>query len=246
MGLTFVPLGVGDAFTALHYSSSLAVEAEGALLLLDCPHPIQKMLREASQRSGRPLTPDRISAVALTHLHADHSSGLEGLGYFFYFSLKKRLRILAHPTVSSRLWERLGAGMECLQAGEGEPVRMRLEDYFELVPLREDAPTREGPFELECRRTIHPVPTTAFRLRAAGRCLGVSADTAFDPGLVEWLSAADLFVHETGPGVHTSYEKLLSLPEPIRRKIRLGHYPDSFEAEKSQIPPLEEGRIYRV
>ncbi len=81
MSLSFLTLGVGDAFSALRYSSCLAVEAEGQVLLIDCPHPIRKMMREASESSGVPLDADRVAGVALTHLHADHSSGLEGLGY---------------------------------------------------------------------------------------------------------------------------------------------------------------------
>ena len=47
-----IPLGVGDAFTALHYSTSVALECDGVWLLIDCPHPIQKMIREGALASG--------------------------------------------------------------------------------------------------------------------------------------------------------------------------------------------------
>ena len=53
-----------------------------------------------------------------------------------------------------------------------------------------------GPFLVECRRTIHSVPTFAFRITAGDRVLGYSADTAYDPTLIEWLADADLIVHE--------------------------------------------------
>src|SRR5688572_4851621 len=111
--MKILPLGVGDAFSALRYSSCLAVEAGGEWLLIDCPHPIQKMMREASSKAGVALTPAEVSGVALTHLHADHASGLEGLGYYSYFYLRKKLPLLVHPAVSERLWEgHLAAGME--------------------------------------------------------------------------------------------------------------------------------------
>ena len=115
MAMSFIPVGVGDAFSALHYSSSVAVESGGRWLLVDCPHPIRKVLREASRRSGVELHAGSIEAVVLTHLHADHCSGLEGLGYFARFVLGRRPLLAAHPSVLARLWDgRLAAGMDSL------------------------------------------------------------------------------------------------------------------------------------
>ena len=54
------------------------VESGGVWLLVDCPHPIRKMMREAK---GTSIDVGDISALCLTHLHADHSSGVEGFGY---------------------------------------------------------------------------------------------------------------------------------------------------------------------
>lgn len=236
-GLRVLVLGVGDAFSARHYSTCLALEAEERWLLVDCPHPIRKMMREASLRSGVALDLDRIEAVALTHLHADHASGLEGLGFFSHFVLGRRAQVAAHPAVARRLWDgHLAAGMEQLQ---GE--RRGLEDYFELVALDESRAIRIGPFAVECRPTRHHVPTTAFRIRAGGRCLGYSADTGFDPGLIEWLAEADLVVHETGLGIHTPAERLAALAPDLRRKMRLAHYPDHLELDRAGIEPLTEG-----
>lgn len=246
--MRFLPLGVGDAFTALYYSSCMAVEAEGQWLLIDCPHPIQKMLREASLTAGIELRPDQLAGVVLTHLHADHASGLEGLAYFTYFYLQKRLPLLVHPTVAARLWEgHLAAGMEqILPAVGAEFIEKRFEDFFEVVPLSEEGPAQFGPFSIESRFTIHHIPTTAVRIRAGGRVLGHSADTAFDPSLIEWLDQADTIVHETNYGVHTPYEKLAALPERLRAKMRLTHYPDAFDPSESVIEALHQGRLYPV
>ncbi|MHB8877124.1 MAG: MBL fold metallo-hydrolase [Myxococcaceae bacterium] len=247
-GFTFLPLGVGDAFSARHYSSCVALEAEGSTLLVDCPHPIQKMLREASVAAGEELTVERISGVALTHLHADHCSGIEDLGFFFHYVLGRKLTLLAHPAVVERLWSgHLAAGMELVATGPGQPfTRRKFSDFFELVELSEQSAVRYGPFSIECRRTLHHVPTTALRVTAAGRCLGHSADTEFDPSLLAWLSRADLFLHETGPGTHSHYEDLAALPPSDRAKMRLTHYSDPFDPAKSIIEALREGRRYRV
>lgn len=238
--MRFVPIGVGDAFTALHYTQSIVVEAEGVRLLVDCPHPIRKMLREADLDIGD------LHAVAVTHLHADHSSGLEGFGYFSYFALKRKAHLVMHPAVSARLWSgHLAAGMEHLMHAAGEtPREHTFDDYFDLVALDEQKPVLVGPFSIECRRTIHHIPTTALRITAGGRTLGISADTAFDPALIEWLSAADLMIHETNFGVHTPYEKLAALPAQLRSKMRLIHYPDGFQARDIEL--LIQGRQYPV
>lgn len=243
--LSFVPLGVGDAFSALFYSSCLLVEHEGRRLLVDCPHPIRKMLREATE--GRVDIGD-IDGVLLTHLHADHCSGLEGFGYFARFVLGRKARLWAHPSVIERLWDgHLAAGMEALlPVGEAEAQHMHLVDYFEVEPLDFERSVTIGPFSVRARPTIHHVPTTAFRIAAGGRELGYSADTSFDPALVAWLSEADLVVHETNYGIHTPYAKLAELPAETRQKMRLVHYPDDFDRGASVIDPLRQGERYFV
>jgi ribonuclease BN (tRNA processing enzyme) len=249
-----IPLGVGDAFTALHYISCLALGVDDDWLLIDCPHPVRKMLREATIAAGlpRPLDLDRIHAAAVTHLHADHCCGLEDFGYFSSFALGRPAKLLMHPEAAARAWDGLlAAGMELVQATSGvSPVKMQLDDYFELIDLNNSQPVECGPFSIECRRTIHAVPTYALRITAGGRVLGLSADSAYDPGLIEWLSAADLIVHEattmTHSASHTPYVKLAALPEALRSRMRLTHLPDDFDADASVIEPLREGRVYEV
>lgn len=247
-----IPLGVGDAFTARHYTTSLALGVDDSWLVIDCPHPIRKMIHEASHAAGLPFDLDRVEAVALSHLHADHCSGLEDFGYYSYFALGRRARLAMHPVVSAKLWDGLlAAGMAEVQLDpQGPTLRKRLDDYFDLTPLDDAGPVEVGPFAVECRRTIHSVPTTAFRIRAGDRTLAFSADTAFDPDLIDWLDAADLIVHEatTLPAsqVHTPYDKLAALPAPLRRKMRLIHYPDDFDLAASLIEPLRQGRTYTV
>lgn len=247
-GLSMLPLGVGDAFSARWYSSCLAVTAAGRWLLIDCPHPIRKMMREAASAAEVELDVDRVDAVALTHLHADHCSGLEGFGYFSHFALRRRARVLTHPAVAERLWSgHLAAGMEQLMsAPHAAPEPRSLGDYFELSSLWEDDTFELGPFRISCRRTIHHVPTIALRVEAGGRTLGYSADTAFDEGLVAWLADADLVVHETNYGVHTPYARLAALPAELRARMRLVHYPDDFDLDGSVIEPLRQGRLYAV
>lgn len=249
MSMQILPLGVGDAFTAKYYSVATAVQAEGQWLLIDCPHPIRKMMAEACATAGVSLDVPDLSGLILTHLHGDHVSGLEGLAFFNHFVCRRPLSLLAHPEVAGPLWSgHLAASMTCLiGAHDHEPMPPKgFADYFEHTPLHEETAAHFGPFFIECRRTIHHIPTFAVRITAGGRCLGLSADTAFDPGLIEWLSKADLIVHETNYGAHTPYEKLAALPETVRSKMRLHHYPDDFDVEGSVIECLRQGEMLNV
>jgi len=247
-----IPLGVGEAFTARHYTTCLALGADDDWILIDCPHPVRKMLHEGSTAAGIPLDLDRISAVAVSHLHADHCCGLEDFGYYSFFALGRPARLLMHPDVSARVWSGLlAAGMEFSQKEAGAPpVRNQFSNYFELTDLDDARPVSFGPFSIECRRTIHGVPTTAFRITTGGRSLGVSADTAFDPTLIDWLAPCDLIVHEATSlvhtGVHTPYEKLAALSAELRARMRLTHLPDDFDAASSVIEVLRQGRCYTL
>ncbi len=248
-GLRLLALGVGDAFSTRYYSSCVAVESAGQWLLLDCPHPLRKILHEAAQASGVTLDLDRIAGVALTHLHGDHSSGLEGAGFYGRFILGRRLALVAHPDVLAHVWDGHLAGSMAwsFRPEGGPPDRHRLEDYFDVYPLPEGSSVEVGPFRIECRPTTHSIPATGFRITAAGRCLGYSGDTAFNPALIDWLASADLIVHETNPGyMHTPYETLLRLPAEVRARLRLIHYPDHFDVASSGIEPLRQGQLYEV
>ena len=248
-----IPLGVGNAFSAKHYTTSFALGVGDDWILIDCPHPIRKMLHEGSTRAGLPLDLDRIHGVVLSHLHADHSSGLEDYSFYSSYIAKRKARLAVHPEVMAKLWSGvLSGGMSEVRACPGVPAATRkLDDFFDVTALDLARPVEFGPFAIECRFTIHSVPTTAFRIKAAGRTLGFSADTAFDSTLIDWLAPADLIIHEVtshseAATVHTHFESLRDLPANLRAKIRLTHYSDDFDHQVGGIEPLVEGRIYAV
>ncbi len=214
-GFEVFVLGVGDAFTARHHTSALVLVCDGFHLAIDCPDRYREALAAAGARSGRGVGIEAIDHLLLTHVHGDHMNGLEGLAFFKHFAEQKRLRLALTPEVQEVLWDaRLRASMGSIF--DGAQMREKvLCDYFEILPLRWDEENIIGPFHIRLRRTIHHVPTCALRVRAADRTFGYSSDTAFDPGLIEFLSSADLIVHETNFGpAHSAYERLAELPEP--------------------------------
>jgi ribonuclease BN (tRNA processing enzyme) len=248
-GLRLISLGVGDAFSALHYSSCFLLEAEGRRLLIDCPHPIRKVFREGTLAAGELIDVDGIDGLVLTHLHGDHASGVEGLAFYYRFVLGRKLPVITHPDVEAKLWgQYLSGSMEWSRQADGLPPAQRQQsDFIDWIPIVETQTLRHGPFTLECRPTIHNIPTIALRIGAAGRTLGYSADTIFDPALIDWLASADAIVHEASGGfMHTPYESLLALPKQTRAKMRIVHYPDTFDVAKSQIEALRQGRLYQL
>ena len=75
----------------------------------------------------------------------------------------------------------------------------------------------------------------------------ISADTAYDPTLIEWLSRADRIVHEANGGFpHTPYHQLAELPTALREKMLVVHYPDGFDPPGREIELLRQGQNYWV
>lgn len=237
-------IGVGDAFTAHHHPTALLLEYDGFRLAIDCPDSYREALRNATSKAGREVPLQDIDHVLITHVHGDHMNGLEGVAFFKRFAESKRLRLVASQEVRDVIWdERLKAPMGVLWDGTTFSD-MTFDSYFDFTPLSWSEQTAIGPFSIRARQTKHHVPTSALFIEAGGRTLGYSADTGFDPELIEFLEPADLIIHETNFGpAHTPYEKLAALPQKLREKMRLIHYADSFDTKSSNITPLREGEL---
>lgn len=238
-GFSVLVLGVGDAFSEFHNPSALLLMYDGFCLGIDCPDMYRKILRQAGKPTGTYVPLERIDHFLITHIHGDHVNGLEGIVFYKHFFEKKRVKLIASAQVLSTIWQkRLEGGMNTLFDGI-RFVNMSFGDYFDIIPL--------GPFKIHTYPTRHHITTSAILVEAGGRKLGYSSDTTFDPKLISFLNEADLIIHETNVGpAHTPYASLLQLPEEIRKKMRLIHYPDAFRVATSKISPLCEGELLHV
>ncbi len=261
-------LGVGDYFTEIHNHTSFVINASGSFTLVDCPDGLPKVLHEANQVADMGVRVEKVDHIILTHLHGDHSNGLEGLAFFkrfvqrggkpFIYSIREVLR---------DLWpQKLKAAMKQLYLGPSgkigslsvrelmrQSARMRLEDYFTPVPLEFDQVNLVNNLSVEIRYVKHHLPTFGLKVTFGGKALGYSGDTYFDPTLIAFLQDCDMIIHEcdmwqTTPhrGIHTDYNQLLRLPESVKQKMFLIHYADTASEHGSDLKLLREGHVYDI
>lgn len=243
-------IGVGDAFTRRHFGSSAIIRTQRGLVLIDCPDPIHRAVHEAASTAGWLVDAVDIDDVIVTHLHGDHSNGLESLGFARTIRRRTdpsldRLRVHTSPPVSHRLWQKLAPAMD----GSLSPDRVAtLDDYFDLRALETGQQNCSvAGLSIRCRFTRHPIPTIGLLVSDGRTTLGWSGDTAFEQAHVDWLSEADVIVHESNAGpAHTPIELLNALPESLRRKMRLIHLADDFDRTRTELAILREGEVIEL
>lgn len=236
--------GIGDAFSAHHHGSSCVVLAPGGHVAIDCPGSVMAMYRQAAETSGLTLGVEKIDDLVLTHLHGDHSNGLEAFAFArrYLYQPSTRPRLHALPEVLARVWDKLAPAMD--GATRAESAMSTLEDYFEPCPIEPGVPVEVAGLKMEVRRTAHSVPTAGVLMRSGSGTLGWSGDTEFEMAHIDWLGQADCIVHECGEHFkHTHWAELDSLSEAVKEKIRLIHLPDGTEVPDGPMRPLREGEV---
>jgi ribonuclease BN (tRNA processing enzyme) len=261
-------LGVGDYFTEVHNHTSFVITANGSFTLVECPGGLRRMLHEANRIADMGVRLEAIRHVVVTHLHGDHSNGLEGLAFFKkFFQAGERPYVYSTREVLKDLWpQKLKASLKHLYTGPPERIgtlsvgqmrkacqRADLEDYFIPVSLEFNHINRVNNLEVEIHAVKHHVPTFGLRAMFEGKALGYSSDTFFDLDLIDFLRDCDMIIHECdfqrsaqNQGIHTHYRELVSLPEPIKKKLYLIHYPDTASQQDSELKLLEQGRVYDI
>lgn len=249
--LQVLPLGIGDAFTKLDYFCALLVFGGRTVCLIDCPDPIHRILHERATCVQPAPSAENIDHIVLTHLHCDHSNGLES--FFFYRKFvhpeDNPPSLYALPEVVEALWpHKLAVAMERSYIRDLDMDQTyRPEEFYRAQVVDNDAPVQIGDLRFEFRRTRHSVPTIGFRVSCGGRMFGYSCDTTFDPAHIEFLAQSDLIFHDCNESViHTPYKNLLGLPPEIREKLHILHFSDSFNREASELALVQPGRLYTV
>jgi len=239
MKVTF--LGVGSAFSQKHGNSNVLIESGDVKLLIDCSLACSSALRQYG------LSLRDITHVCITHLHADHITGLEEIAFKTRLNYHTRLTLLSTQSLLDRLWNySLRGGLEYIELNPGEEISQTLDDFFEVCPLAaQEWGSICGSPELKfsLRRTNHVKGMESYGLLVEESPGGLekrflfSGDTKFDPALIaDGAKNASIIFHDcqlydSGEhninGVHASYQQLRQLDPDIRRRMWLYHYGDS-------------------
>ena len=224
-------LGSGSAHTvgADNFQSNMLLCSDnGRRLLIDCGSDIRWSLA----RQG--FSHRDVSDIYVSHLHADHIGGLEYVGFKTKFDPAcRRPRLYLEASLAAPLWDHsLRGGMGVITDGE-----TRLEDFFEVIPLRARTSFEWEGAQLEAVPMAHVVaPQTTMHshgllIRADGRRVLLTTDTRFDAEhLAPYYENADLIFQdcETSSymtGIHAHYKELRGLPAEVRAKMWLYDYP---------------------
>jgi ribonuclease BN (tRNA processing enzyme) len=151
-------------------------------VLLECGFGVLGRLRER-------LPLDQLSAVVISHLHADHFMDLVPLRYGLkYGRLRADPRLpLYAPPGATEFFARLGRALD------GDPHFF--DHTYHLKEYSPEAPLEIGSLTFQFRKVKHYVPSYAMAIRA-GRKLVFSADAAPCEALRDLARGADLFLCE--------------------------------------------------
>ncbi|KTD08495.1 MBL fold metallo-hydrolase [Legionella jamestowniensis] len=233
-------LGVASALTVglNKFQSNMVLETKaGQRLLIDCGSDIRHSLIMQGYRYSD------IHAVYISHLHADHTGGLEWLGFSKYFLEKERPALYISPDQKNALWQNvLSGGMASL---EGEEAT--LETFFDAKPIHNYSFVWEG-YSFQLIKTCHTfnndklLPSYGLLITGDDKTIFVSTDSRFHrESLLPIYEKADLIFHDcetsaTKSNQHAHYDELKTLDEKIKKKMWL------YDYNEGKLPnPTEEG-----
>ncbi|MEM2009917.1 MAG: ribonuclease Z [Thermosphaera sp.] len=179
MNIRVFMLGTGAAIPISRGLPCIAVKADSNIYLLDIGEGCQSRLFKAG------LSPLKIKAVFITHVHGDHYLGLFGLIQTMHLSNRKDpLKIMA-PKEIFTLIEKYRE-LHLLNIG----FQLSFIDITEGVEYTDDKIT-VTPYPVS-----HTIPAYGFLLKAGKTVISYSGDTGPASTTIEYSKNADILIHE--------------------------------------------------
>ena len=178
---------------------------------------------------------DRLSAVVISHMHADHFIDLIPLRYALRYGSRRRANKLpVHLPPGGLAMLRTLVSAFANEGGEF------LSDVFEIGEYDPSAPLHVEGATLRFAPTSHYIPAFAVRWDRHGASVTYSADTAPDQRVVELARESDVFlceatlrVGEDEPGVRghsTAADAAAMARDANVRRLVLTHYGEESTA----------------
>jgi ribonuclease BN (tRNA processing enzyme) len=153
--------------------------------------------------------PARLTAIWISHLHADHSADLLAAAYAF-----------AHGGMAPAAPVPVYAPQDCarrLAGFLGRPDVDFLKDVFDFRPLYDGHDVRHWNLRLTARAVAHDSEAYGLRAECQGSVLAYSGDSGPCPALDELALRADLFLCEADLDAHREGEQVHLTPEDAGR-----------------------------
>jgi len=216
-----------------HACSGYLIETAGSRILLDCgPGVATRLLAKARAID--------IDAIAITHIHPDHTLDLVAFGYALMTEWIKHRTLhrvrLAMPEGGAAYLERLSAlfghtrwsfGDDDLGPGfaslrdVARAGRDWMFDVFDVVEFTPGSRVEFGPVGIDTLPVDHIPGAVAMRIDHACRRIVYSGDTRWHEPLVDFARDADLLIAE-------------------------GHFSGSHPPGGAHMSPAEAGRLARL
>lgn len=173
---------------------------------------------------------DRLDAIVISHMHADHFLDLIPLRYAIKYGSKRRSRKLPlwMPPGGIGMFRQLVAAFA--SEGNGDFI----DECFDIREYDPKKALRIGDGALRFAATTHYVPSYAIRYERDGVAMTYSADTAPDDRVIELARGSDLFLceatlllddHEPGVRGHCTGAEAATMAAGANvRRLVLTHY----------------------
>lgn len=136
----------------------------------------------------RYLDPQNLSAIILTHLHADHVLDIYPLRYYLQYNHREnneKIKVYA-PQGATEILHGFNPAKE---------ERLFLEGVFEFRPIEEKLII--GSLAFRFRKAKHVIPTYSLVCETEdGKKIGYTSDTSYSDDLVEFFKESDVLICE--------------------------------------------------
>lgn len=160
----------------------------------------------------RHTDPARLTAIWISHLHADHSADLLAAAYAFAFG--GMVPAAPVPVYAPQECARRLAGFF------GKPDVDFLSGVFDFRPLYDGHFAQHWNLRLTARAVAHGIEAYGLRAECQGSVLAYSGDSGPCAALVELATRADLFLCEADIDEHREGERVHLTPEDAGRIAR--------------------------
>lgn len=244
--MEIIPIGCGSASSVKEPQTNFLITHNGKNLLIDCGSRVPIGL------DAMGLKYLDINAIYISHLHADHSGGLEDFAFTSYFTpgYRRAIKIFGNKGLLHRGWDHTWSGGLCSIQGE---TTMYLDSYFDVTYVEENSSFIWEGIVFDLIQSIHImdkfslVPSYGLLIKDPNSLtkIYITTDTQHCPSqLKDFYNLSDIIIQDCetskfASGVHAHISELKGLPAEIKAKMYLTHYGDNFvidfEASENMI-----------